>query len=196
MSRTVPQPAITRYVLTLELRWFGPGAVSDRELRRFADDGRVESRVDHYLLGTGDELGVKRRGAAGQLEHKQRLAHTPVRVGRDAQPLDGVAEQWRKSWPTGERDGEWLAVDKRRALRRIGSCRAELTLLRCTSIATPHLTLAVETTDVHVVDQLVRATGALLRSFPELATMLEQAESCGYPAWIRAQWESNPRPMG
>lgn len=183
-------------MLSLELRWFGPGVVSDRELRRFADNGRVEARVDRYLLGTGDALGVKRRGAAGQLEYKQRLAQTPVRVAGDPQPLDGVAEQWRKSLPADACDGEWLAVDKRRALRRIGSCRAELTLLRSTTLATPHLTLAVETADIHAVKQLVRAAEALLRSHPELASMLEQAESCGYPAWIRARWESNPRPMG
>ena len=196
MCCTVPQRAITRNVLTLELRWFGPGEISDRELRRFAEDSRVEARVDHYLVGTGDELGIKRRGAAGLLEHKQRLAQTPVSVARGARPLDGVAEQWRKNWPERAREGEWTLVDKRRALRRIGSCRAELTLLRHDLLATPHLTLAIETADVHALDQLTSGAATLLRSYPELATMLEHAESCGYPAWIRARWESNPRPSG
>lgn len=185
-------------VLTLELRWFVPGSISDRELRSFADDGRVEARVDQYLLGTGDELGVKRRGAAGLIEHKQRLAQTPVSVARDPHPLAAVAERWQKSWPEGDHaeDRTWLAVEKRRALRRIGPCRAELTLLQLEPLATPHLTLAVETADVEALNGLLRAAAALLRSQTKLAAMFERGESCGYPAWIRARWGSNPRPSG
>lgn len=180
-------------MLTLELRWFVPGAISDRELRSFADGGRIEARVDQYLLGTGDDLGIKRRGAAGTIEHKRRLAHTPVHVARDGVPLAGVAERWRKDWPEHTPAGDWMPVEKRRALRRVGSCRAELTLLR---LSTPHLTLAVETANVDALDELLRAAGSLLRSHPGLAATFEQGESCGYPAWIGARWASNPQPTG
>ena len=183
-------------MLTLELRWFVPGVVSDAQLRSFAEDGRIESRVDQYLLGTGDELGVKRRGTAGVLEHKRRLAQTPVSVARDGPPLTGVVERWHKSRPEGvrERERSWAAVDKRRAARRVGRCHAELTLLRLE--ASPWLTLAIETANVDALDSLLGSCATLLRSHPELAAMLERAESCGYPAWLGARWESNPRPSG
>lgn len=176
-------------VLSLELRWFVPGAISDRELRSFADDGLIESRVDQYLLDTGDDHGIKRRGAAGQLERKHRLAHESVRIPCEGAPLAGVAERWRKDWPQHHPAGDWLTVAKRRALRRVGSCRAELTLLGPSS---PHLTLAIETANVDDLGVLLRAAASLLRSHPQLAARFEHAESCGYPAWIRARWASNP----
>jgi hypothetical protein len=195
----LPQPSRDRLatVLTLELRWFMPGTVSDRELRSFAGDGRVEDRTDRYLLGTGDELGIKRRGAAGLVEHKRRLAQTPVSVPREGSPLIAVVERWLKSWPDGDSsDGVWVAVAKRRARRRVGSCRAELTLLRIEALADSHLSLAIETTHVDACDELLRSTKTLLRSHPQLVAGLDGAESCGYPAWLRARWDSNPRPSG
>ncbi|HLT34938.1 MAG TPA: hypothetical protein VK034_01600, partial [Enhygromyxa sp.] len=103
-------------MLTLELRWFTPEPLDDRELRAFAD-GRVEARTDRYLLGTGDALGVKRRGPAALLEHKRRLARTPVSLAIEGASLTGFVERWRKTWPdrgaAGNDEAEWLAVEKR-----------------------------------------------------------------------------------
>jgi hypothetical protein len=201
----LPQPSRDRLatVLTLELRWFKPGSVDDRELRSFASDGRVEERVDRYLLGTGDDLGVKRRGAAGLVEHKRRLAQTRVNVRADPRPIEGVAERWLKSWPNGDRsNGVWAVVAKRRALRRIDSCRAELTLLQLEGLPEPYVSLALETTtvddrlDLDSCRELLRSATTLLGSHPQLATHLEGADSCGYPAWLRARWGSNPHPSG
>src|SRR5690606_33075473 len=97
----------------------------------------------------------------------------------------------------GNDEAEWLAVEKRRALRRLGSCRAELALLRVESLAVVHSTLAIETTEIDAIDSLLRSTHALLRARPKLAASLRIAKSCGYPAWIHgARWGSNPQPSG
>lgn len=181
-------------MLTLELRWFVPGELGDRELQSFASDGRVEARADRYLLGTGDGIGVKRRGAAELIEHKRRLAQLQVvaMVRDDDQPLLGIAERWRKSWPTHIPVGDWALVEKRRALRRLDGCRAELTLLRGEALASPYLTLAIESADD--LPALQKASAALLHARPELAARLAGAESCGYPAWLTARWQLSSRP--
>lgn len=190
-------------MLTLELRWFVAKPVDDRELRAFADAGRVEARVDHYLLGTGDDLGIKRRGPGALLEHKRCLARTPVMLAIDGAPRPVMVERWHKRWP--DRDDPstgaqtWIAVDKRRAVRRFGSCRAELTRLQVESLADLHSTLAIETTEVDAIAQLLRSAESLLRAYPQLAATFREAESCGYPAWLRAlgaRWGSNPQSSG
>ncbi len=189
-------------MLTLELRWFVARPVDESELRAFADDGRVEARTDRYLLGTGEAAGIKRRGGAGRLEHKRRIAQTPVQVPREPAPLGGLAERWEKTWPKrldARADASWAAVDKRRALRRLGACRAELTLLHAAQLASPCSTLAIETADVDDLDALIHAAASLLRAYPQLSASLDAEEAYGYPAWLarqRARWESNPQPTG
>jgi hypothetical protein len=180
-------------VVTLELRWFVADRLDDRALASFAEHGEVEERTDDYQLGLGDEHGVKRRGRAGLLEHKRRLARIPVRVPLAGRDLDGVIERWHKRWPSpnelelapGDR---WARVDKRRAIRTIGACRAELTALTGPGLASAH-SLAIETDRSDATDELLAAAVEILARNPELADRLLVAiESCGYPAWLARRW--------
>jgi hypothetical protein len=173
-------------VLTLELRWFVAAALDDRELEVFAEDGKVEVRVDDYLHGTGVDLGVKRRGPTALLEHKRCLERTPISLTVDGAVQLGTVERWHKTWPGRDSadPGSWTAVAKRRALRRIASCRAELTLLRVDPLAAVHSSLAIESTDVESLDSLLRSAETLLREHPSLAARFRGATSCGYPAWL------------
>lgn len=176
-------------MLTLELRWFVAEPIADSELRAFAKGGYTEARVDHYLLETGDDHGVKRRGSTALLEHKRCLTRTPVTLTIDDMPLSGIAECWHKHWPElPPNEGAWVAVDKRRALRRVRSCRAELTRLRLEPLTPVYTSLAIESTTIDA-EPLVRAAATLLRVHPRLAAALRDAISCGYPAWLaRIRW--------
>jgi len=173
---------------TLELRWFLDVELGEDELRAFAGRGEIEIRTDQYRLGVGDEFGVKRRGAAGRLEHKHRLAQTPVVVGTEP-PLLGVVEAWEKRWPapspTHDPDPTWIAVAKRRAVRDLGRFRVELTDLRCHH-GRAQQSLAIETSDAVTVAALVDAAERFFAQDGNLvlARRFATARSCGYPEWL------------
>ena len=191
---------------TLELRWFVAGSLTDDRLRAFAEadgrggdagDGSVERRTDHYQLGLPATDGIKRRGREGLLEHKRRLAQTPIELAlaRGPVPVPGVVERWVKTWPSASASAEglaWIELAKRRATRRLsGPARAELTALTGPALVGPHWTLAVETSDLTALPRLLELAAALLAREPDLATALTGpdtlAESCGYPAWLTHQ---------
>jgi hypothetical protein len=184
-------------VVTLELRWFVREAVSDSALLAFAEHGEIEDRSDVYQLGLGEEAGLKLRGRLGLLEHKQRLTQIPAQVLLAGPHLDGVIERWHKRWPdpatlparesgSGPR---WARVDKRRAIRTLGGCRAELTALTGPGLASAEYSVAIEVGRADAVDELLAAAVALFGRAPELAAQLADAgESCGYPAWLARRW--------
>ena len=174
---------------TLELRWFLDVELGEDELRAFADRGEIEIRTDQYQLGVGNDLGIKRRGAAGRLEHKHRLARTPVVVGGEPGLL-GVVEEWEKRWPapspTGDPDTSWVAVAKRRAVRDLGRFRAELTDLRCHG-GRAQQSLAIETSQAVTAAALVDAAETFFVQDGALARRFAAARSCGYPEWLRTK---------
>lgn len=104
---------------TLEVRWIFSGSIPPDFNRWFTTLGELQSmdtRVDHYLSGTGPSLGIKVR--EGFLEIKQldqqhgRRIFTPT--------FSGMVESWNK-WrvtipadeiETLQRERAWLAVQK------------------------------------------------------------------------------------
>jgi hypothetical protein len=112
---------------TMEVRWFYRGQIPPEVMAWFTQVGPLPAeqpdRVDHYLhLLDNDSLGIKLR--EGRLEIKRRESE-PREI--DFRPrVSGLVARWRKwSFPLVESDPglagpdrAWIAVEKRRRLRR------------------------------------------------------------------------------
>ena len=112
---------------TVEARWFLAGPIPEAVSAWFrALPGQSEpepTRVDHYLSGSGDGVGIKLRH--GRLEIKQRyrqrgIVHFHDRAGASV-------SHWRKwSFPLAPRAVDvapgsyWIAVEKTRRIHRYG----------------------------------------------------------------------------
>lgn len=124
----------------MEVRWFYRGQVPPEVAAWYGQLGPLPEeqpgRVDHYLrLADNDSLGIKLR--EGRLEIKRRESE-PRRI--DVHPrVSGLVARWRKwSFPLAESDpgltgadSAWVAVEKRRRLRRYrvtGERQVELVL--------------------------------------------------------------------
>jgi hypothetical protein len=185
-------------VRSIELRWFCERDLPDPVLRSFDEHGELEVRADCYLWGTGDALGVKLRG--GRLETKRRDHVDELTFDFRSTSIRGVVEHWRKSSkpprePTANE--RWIAVDKRRALRRLNHARVELTRLQLGQADGLRLrgpviqcSLALEALPIAGSLSLLRAE--LVELFAEHAEVAEFTSgwSGGYPAWLARSFES------
>ena len=191
-------------VETMELRWFLDGEIPDAVRQAFGSDeaSAYEERTDEYLRETGEAVGIKLRG--GRLEVKLRTG----RIETDR----GAIETWTKRPPggaaaervRGEAPDAWVAVVKRRRLRKfvlegaelreIGAvehletgCQAELTALSVAGRRAWTMSLESYGPPDQRRPALEACAGRLL---PELAGAgfdPSRAECCGYPAWIAKQ---------
>ena len=183
-------------MVTLELRWFAAGAQSSDELRDFAGDGTLEQRRDHYLLGTGEHRGVKRRGGA-VVEDKRRAGVELLELDCDGRRASARVERWRKRWPQArefEDSGSWLVVAKQRAVRQLLGVRAELTNLQLElpGGAPPSKELGEQAHSLAVeglageltADELVAVARRLLDQWPQLRETVLGGLCTGYPGWL------------
>lgn len=111
---------------SLEVRWFlpskDPGAAALDQW--FASTGDEGARVDHYLVTSRNDLSVKARLAQG----KPAKVETKYLVGSlgvvDLAPkMSGELQRWTKlslalNDPELQQHGAWLAVTKKRRLRK------------------------------------------------------------------------------
>ena len=178
-----------------ELRWFAPGEVPAAQLRAFAE-GKLERRRDEYLLGTGDALGIKRRGGSGRLERKKRLECLTAALEFGAQRHPIAIERWRKTKHDKKLPEQpaWGLVDKSRARRRVGGCLAELTDLRLQLPGHAPLafaSLGFDASGPAAVAMLLLAARTLFEADPALAARFVGAPSMGYPGWLAASQRSS-----
>jgi hypothetical protein len=118
---------------SLEVRWFLPSnAPAGASLERWFGAARDEGeRVDHYLATRRADLSFKARLA----KEKPAKVETKYLVGSlgivDLAPqMSGELQRWRKlslalDDPALRRDGAWLAVAKRRRLRKFAVASTE-----------------------------------------------------------------------
>ena len=103
--------------LTAELRWFFDHPIPFDEVFASFSVSEPTERQDHYLLGSGECLGVKWR--EGNVEIKQQQGEAEVFA---EQAVAGYLEQWTKwSFALEDKqalsfDSHWLAIIKRRRL--------------------------------------------------------------------------------
>jgi hypothetical protein len=196
---------------TAEVRWFFRGTIAPAVAAWFRRSEQVLEeelpRVDHYLRQVGtDSLNIKLR--EGRLEVKQRQqAGTVVQFHPR---VAGRVERWRKwSFELAEAAGpglqpeimtpHWIAVEKRRTLRRYRlegervvrvlpaelpeqGCDLELTRIRAGREAWWSLGLEAYGADPYLESLLVQVAGRLMARTepPSLAT----ENSYGYPEWL------------
>jgi hypothetical protein len=193
---------------TIEVRWFQHGQIPPEVRAWYGRIGPLPEeqpiRVDHYLhLPDHDSLGIKLR--EGRLEIKQRQRQ--VGVVRFDEQLAGLVERWRK-WsfslahnePTvPEPNGAWIAVEKRRRLRRY-----RVTADRQVEVASaePAQGCELELSRIKAADQ--QWWSLCFEAFGDEATLQENLRqvvnhvlaaseppilkanaSCGYPVWLR-----------
>jgi hypothetical protein len=184
-------------VRSIELRWFCERDLPDPVLRSFDEHGALEVRADSYLWGTGEALGVKLRG--GRLETKRRDRVDPLSFECHSLEIRGLVEHWRKSSEpprTPAASERWIAVEKRRALRRLTHVRVELTRLQLgvtggLTLRGPAVqcSLALEAMPMPGSLSLLRSEMAeLLADHPEVGE-LTAGWSGGYPAWLARAFE-------
>jgi len=197
---------------TVEVRWFGTGAVP-AEVQRWFQGKEHEAeaqppRTDHYLrLGRNEDLGVKLR--EGRIEIKQR--QRDFGLVRFHPQIAGRVEQWRK-WSLSLAGGEghladilvpasaWIAVHKVRRVHtyqvaagtKVGATPAgtypgwgcNLELAELTVGDEPWWTLGLEAFGPEVA---LRETLLLVadQAFShKQAPTLRAADSYAYPLWL------------
>src|SRR5262245_45459323 len=111
---------------SLELRWFLPDDTPTTGALQawFGTTVAEESRTDHYLITGRSDLGFKARLVANQpakVETKYLVGSLGMIAARPR--VTGELQRWTKLSMQFEdqalkRDGEWLAVDKTRYLRK------------------------------------------------------------------------------
>ena len=189
---------------TTEVRWFGAGSLPESLAAWFMTPAAtVERRCDAYLIGTGPDVGVKRRDG-GPLEIKTRLGRAGVVTLRDG--TSGRTELWRKHAGPGTNAGatRWVDVDKivyRRRFALVGrtarpvesmvrggyACHVELAAV--SAVGVDAWTFAVEAwgpeeTRGRLVTEALAAFAAETPFRDELVDGL--VDDLGYPAWIDA----------
>ncbi|MCA9681005.1 MAG: hypothetical protein KC457_02330 [Myxococcales bacterium] len=217
---------------TLELRWFVAGALPEGALEAFTggSGGRgfagasgvfagvsatmvsdsVEERADRYLLGTGEERGIKRRGDQGPFEDK-RLEEVDGGILEvpGMAPIPADVERWSKSILSASAlpgEPRWVTVHKRRALRWLDHGRAELTSLRidgkdlvAAGLYSPEglefHTLALECTTGRGSGSGERLRASAVRLLDQGEALwrgiADEGECWSYPAWLT--WSLHPK---
>lgn len=182
---------------TLEVRWFGRGAVLptvEAWFDRLGPAVETERRTDRYLAPTDDALAIKWRGGEGvaAIEPKRREAvGEALRAGRAEAP----SETWTKwSFPLPDDDAPeaWVAVEKRRRQRREGAPDVGVAL-EVTSLSVggeAWWTVALEATAADVADRARLLQQAAVRWLGrDDAPALGAAAARGYAAWLLERGE-------
>ncbi len=192
---------------TLEVRWFGDGAVPDGLLNWLDAQGSVDCahRSDLYFGGGTSGRNLKLRGGdSPRIELKWRLGATPWSFTDD---LAGTAEQWYKwsfrlaepatLWEEDTTD-LWILVDKiRRLCTRpvtVGdtdvTAQLEVTQLQVRGSSAWTCGLEVDGPPSVLVDALERAGDRFFDArFPRPLT---EKTSQGYVAWLEKTIDVRP----
>ncbi len=195
--------------LTAELRWFFDHPLPFDEVFVSFPISEPTQRQDHYLLGSGERLGVKWR--EGNVEIKQQQGEAEIFA---EQAVAGNLEQWIK-WSfalenkeTFNDDSHWLAITKRRRLltfaydahRHTVSPVAEPEGENLCTLEYTHLTVAgsdCHTLGLEATGEPTRIKSSLVQTIAYLSERvhfeklgLAQKNSNNYARWIQHRFTS------